>query len=141
VEAAVLHAAVGAGPFSWLLVEGQGSLCHPGSTATLPLLRGAQPTDLLLVHRAGQTAIRGQPSIPLPPLAELVETLERVAALGRPAGREAPRVRAIALNTGHLERAEADAAIKSTSTATGLACFDPVREGGDHLLGHLRGLP
>ncbi len=37
-----------------LWIEGQGSLLHPGSTATLPLIRGSQPTGLMLVHRAGQ---------------------------------------------------------------------------------------
>jgi uncharacterized NAD-dependent epimerase/dehydratase family protein len=138
VEEAVLAAAAGAGPDTWLLVEGQGSFCHPGSTATLPLLRGAQPTDLLLVHRAGQTAIRTQGAIPLPPLGVLIETLERIAALGRPAGEPPPRLRAIALNTGHLELAEAMAAIEATADATGLACFDPVRSGGDALMAHLR---
>ena len=52
VEAAVLQAAEGLSPEGLVVVEGQGSLCHPGSTATLPLMRGSQPTDLLLVHRA-----------------------------------------------------------------------------------------
>jgi len=28
-----------------LQIEGQGSLLHPGSAATLPLLRGTQPTS------------------------------------------------------------------------------------------------
>ncbi len=140
VEEAVLAAAVGAGPASWLLVEGQGSFCHPGSTATLPLLRGAQPTDLLLVHRAGQTAIRNQSAIPLPPLPELIVTLEGVAALGRPAGMAPPRLRAIALNTGHLEASAAAAALDAVAAATGLACFDPVRQGGDGLLAHLQAI-
>jgi uncharacterized NAD-dependent epimerase/dehydratase family protein len=138
VEAAVLAAAVGTGPASWLLVEGQGSLCHPGSTATLPLLRGAQPTDLLLVHRAGQRAIRNQSAIPLPPLPELIVILEGVAALGRPAGVAPPRLRAIALNTGHLETTAATAALDEVAAVTGLPCFDPVRQGGDALLAHLQ---
>jgi uncharacterized NAD-dependent epimerase/dehydratase family protein len=140
VEEAVLAAAAGAGPSSWLLVEGQGSFCHPGSTATLPLLRGAQPTDLLLAHRAGQTAIRNQSAIPLPPLPELIVTLEGMAALGRPAGVAPPRLRAIALNTGHLESSAAVAALDEVAAATGLACFDPVRDGGDALLAHLRAM-
>ena len=55
-----------------VLVEGQGSLCHPASTATLPLLRGSQATDLLLVHRANQNCIQRLPQITLPPLQELV---------------------------------------------------------------------
>ena len=37
VEGAVLAAAAAAGPDTLVLVEGQGSLCHPGSSATLPL--------------------------------------------------------------------------------------------------------
>ena len=133
VEEAVLAAAAGAGADSWMLVEGQGSFCHPGSTATLPLLRGSQPTDLLLVHRAGQTVIRNQPHIPLPPLPQLIGAIEAVAALGRPLGAPAARVRAIALNTGHLEAGPAMAAVAQTATETGLPCFDPVRQGGDSL--------
>lgn len=35
------------------IVEGQGSLLHPGSTATLPLMRGSACTAMILCHRAG----------------------------------------------------------------------------------------
>ena len=31
-----------------IIIEGQGSLLHPGSTATLPLIRGSCPTHLIL---------------------------------------------------------------------------------------------
>ena len=140
VEHAVLEAAQGAGADTLVLVEGQGSFCHPGSTATLPLLRGSQPTALLLVHRAGQETIRNHPQIPLPPLEQLIATLEAVAALARPlaadpgARSEPPRVRAIALNTGDLGAAEAADAIAATAARTGLACHDPVRDGGGDLL-------
>jgi uncharacterized NAD-dependent epimerase/dehydratase family protein len=134
VEEAVLAAAAGASADTLLLVEGQGSFCHPGSTATLPLLRGSQPTELLLVHRAGQTSIRNLPHIPLPPLGELVITLERMAALARPADGEPARVKAIALNTGHLDAEAAAAALAGAQAETGLPCVDPVREGGERLL-------
>ena len=59
-----------------ILVEGQGSLCHPGSTATLPLLRGSQPTELLRVHRAGQISVDRVDRFPLPPLGEVVMTTD-----------------------------------------------------------------
>lgn len=135
VERAVLEAAAGAGPRTLLLVEGQGSLCHPGSTATLPLLRGSQPTQLLLVHRAGQTAVRNAPHIPLPPLPELIAVVEALAALGRPnPAIPGPKVEAIALNTAHLTEPEARRAIAATSDLTGLPCEDPVRHGGEGLL-------
>jgi uncharacterized NAD-dependent epimerase/dehydratase family protein len=134
-DAAGLRDGAGAaGPDTWLLVEGQGSLCHPGSTATLPLIRGSQPTDLLLVHRAGQTSIRNHAEVAMPPLHEVIEAVERLAALGRPAGASpAPRVRAIALNTGHLEEAAAQQALAATAASTGLFCSDPVRQGGEGL--------
>ena len=136
VEAAVLEAADGAGSDGLLLVEGQGSLCHPGSTATLPLIRGTQPTALLLVHRAGQTHVRtrpGAPAVAIPPLAEVIGALEAVAAQGRPDGRR-PRVAAVALNTALLSAAEAAQAISAVTECTGLPCADPVRQGGEALL-------
>jgi uncharacterized NAD-dependent epimerase/dehydratase family protein len=140
VEQAVLDAAEGAGPDALLLVEGQGSICHPGSTATLPLLRGSQPTDLLLVHRAGQTTIRNQPQILLPPIDRLIAALEGMAALARPSAAAAPpaRVVAIALNTGHLAAEQAKAALEAMAALTGLPCHDPVRDGGEWLLADLR---
>jgi len=128
VEAAVLAAAADLGAEGWLLVEGQGSLCHPGSTATLPLIRGSQPTDLLLVHRAGQRHAKGLPDLPLPPLPELIVACEALAALARPDGHR-PRVRAVALNTALLPEPEARQAMAATSAHTGLPCSDPVRFG------------
>ena len=85
-----------------LHVEGQGSLLHPGSTATLPLLRGAQPTHLILAHRAGQSCIRNHPHVSIPRLSKVVELYEMVAAAaGAFVG---AKVSAIALNTHHLNR-------------------------------------
>ena len=135
VEAAVLEAAKQLPADGLVLVEGQGSLCHPGSTATLPLLRGSQPTDLLLVHRADQTSIERLPQIPLPTLQELVSLCEALAALGRPrtAG-DPPRVRAVALNTARLGEQEARSAVALVSDQLGLPCSDPIRWGGERLL-------
>lgn len=132
VEAAVLAAGAELGPDGWVLVEGQGSLCHPGSTATLPLIRGSQPTDLLLVHRAGQRSIKGLPDLALPPLSELIAACEALAALARPDGQR-PRVRAVALNTARLSEAEAQEAMGATSAELGLPCSDPVRFGAGDL--------
>ncbi|MDB9337739.1 DUF1611 domain-containing protein, partial [Nodularia spumigena CS-589/07] len=51
-----------------LHIEGQGSLLHPGSTATLPLIRGSQPTQLILAHRAGQVQVRNHSHVVIPSL-------------------------------------------------------------------------
>ena len=139
VEAAVLQAAAGAGPDTLLLVEGQGSLAHPGSTATLPLIRGSQPTSLLLVHRAGQSHVRTRPgaaAVAVPPVPELIAANEAIAALGRPDGAR-PKVRAIALNTALLEPEAAEREAAQLAELTGLPCLDPVRHGADGLLAAL----
>ncbi len=115
-----------------LHIEGQGSLLHPGSTATLPLIRGSQATHLILVHRAGQTHIRNHPQVEIPPLPDVIKLYEMVA---RGAGAFATvKVVAIALNTFHLNIADAQKAIKQVKVETGLPCTDPVRFGADTLL-------
>jgi uncharacterized NAD-dependent epimerase/dehydratase family protein len=136
VEAAVLAAAQDAGPQALVLVEGQGSLAHPGSTATLPLMRGSQPTDLLLVHRAGQSHVRTRPGavpVAIPPLPELISACEALAALGRPDGQR-PKVGAIALNTALLDDDSAADAVRRLADQLALPVFDPVRHGADGLL-------
>ncbi|MBD2490067.1 MULTISPECIES: DUF1611 domain-containing protein [Nostocales] len=115
-----------------LHIEGQGSLLHPGSTATLPLIRGSQPTQLVLVHRAGQTHNRNNPHVPIPPLMKVIQMYESVASAGGAFGK-VPVV-GIALNTAHLNEFAAQEAIAQTTAETGLACTDPVRFGAGLLL-------
>ncbi|NEO85657.1 MAG: DUF1611 domain-containing protein [Spirulina sp. SIO3F2] len=115
-----------------LWVEGQGSLLHPGSTATLPLMRGSQPTDFILVHRAGLEAIHNCPEVKIPPLSEVVQLYEAVAA-GAGAFAPAP-VRGIALNTRVLDERAAKKAIAQVEDETGLPCTDVVRFGAEPLL-------
>lgn len=118
--------------FDILHVEGQGSLMNPASTATLPLLRGSQPTHLILVHRAGQTQIQSFPHVTIPPLPKVVEVYETVATAG---GAFTPaKIAGIALNTGSLDATAAQQAIEQTQLETGLPCTDPIRFGADLLL-------
>ncbi len=115
-----------------LFVEGQGSLLHPSSTATLPLLRGTQPTGLILVHRAQQATIRNHPHVTIPPLPAVIKLYETVAAAG--GAFAAVKVVAIALNTAHLDTATAQQVITQIQTETKLPCTDPVRFGAELLL-------
>lgn len=118
--------------YDLLFVEGQGSLFHPGSTATLPLMRGTQPTHLILVHRAGQTHIRNHPDVKIPALLDAINVCETVCSAGG-AFPKAPVI-GIALNTHHLSAEEAYAAIDETARETGLPCTDAVRLGTKPLL-------
>lgn len=115
-----------------LHIEGQGSLINPASTATLPLMRGSQPTHLILVHRAGQTHIHNFPDVQIPPLPQVIDLYETVVTAG---GAFAPtKVAAIGLNTAHLDEAAAKAAIDRVEQETGLPCIDPIRFGAMRLL-------
>jgi uncharacterized NAD-dependent epimerase/dehydratase family protein len=118
--------------YDFLFIEGQGSLLNPASTATLPLLRGSQPTHLILVHRAGQTQISNCPDIKIPPLPQVIMLYEQVAAAAGAFTRS--KVVGIALNTGHLSPTAAAEVINATEKDTGLPCADLFRNGADKLL-------
>ncbi|MBE9125359.1 MULTISPECIES: DUF1611 domain-containing protein [unclassified Coleofasciculus] len=120
-----------------LIVEGQGSLLHPGSTATLPLIRGTQPTGLVLIHRAGQKHIRNYDYVPIPPLPDVIRLYEMVASAG--GAFASVQVVAIALNTGHLDDGAARQAIEQVKAETGLPCTDAVRFGADLLVDAVMG--
>ncbi|MEH2148522.1 DUF1611 domain-containing protein [Nostoc sp.] len=115
-----------------LHIEGQGSLLHPGSTATLPLIRGSQPTQLVLVHRAGQVHVRNHPHVIIPPLLEVIRLYESVANAGGAFG--SVSVVGIALNTAHLDESAAQESIAQITAETGLPCTDVVRFDANVLL-------
>lgn len=110
-----------------LWVEGQGSLLNPASTATLPLIRGTQPTHLVLVHRAGMSHLKDFPDVPIPPLDAVVKLYEIVAAAAGAFAR-VPVV-GVALNTWGMDYAEARTEVDATAAITGLPCTDAVRFG------------
>ena len=115
-------------------VEGQGSILHPGSSAWLGIMRGAQPTHLVLVHRAGQQRIDTLEEFPIPPLREVIAGYEAIA--GANPGFSQPKVVAIALNCGHLRgdhQAERQAC-EEVEAQTGLPTDDVVRNGASRLL-------
>lgn len=116
-----------------VVVEGQGALLHPGSTSTLPLIRGSCPTHLILCHRAGQTTLRRSQDFVIPPLRAYMALYEDIAeVLGT---FQRPISAAIALNTMDIA-AEHDAIgeVERVANETGLPCTDPIRFGADVLL-------
>lgn len=115
-----------------VFIEGQGSLLNPASTATLPLMRGSQPSHLVLVHRAQMHHLRDFKWVRIPPLRDVVAMLESIACAG---GALAPvKVASIALNTHGLSDAEARYEVDRTQAETGLLVQDVVRWGAEKLL-------
>lgn len=122
-----------------LHIEGQGSFMNPASTATLPLMRGSQPTHLVLVHRAGQTRIQSFPDFKIPSLPEAIRLYEAVATASPTF--PAAKVAGVALNTFHLSDEEARRAIAQAQKETGLPCADAIRYGADPILEAILNMP
>lgn len=115
-----------------IYVEGQGSLLNPASTATLPLLRGTQPTHLILIHKSSRQHLKHFPEFTIPQIQEVVAFYKAVAtACGVFA---APIFAGIALNTAGTSDSEAQDAIATISKTTGLPCTDVVRFSPEPLL-------
>ena len=118
-----------------LIVEGQGSLLHPGSSATLPLMRGSCPTHLVLCIRADKMALRSPENIAIPDLNKFIalnEALTTVVGTYPMA-----RVIGICANTSMLSEVEAKTYIKTIAEKTGVETTDPVRFGVSCISKHL----
>ena len=111
-----------------VLVEGQGSINHPGySGVTLGLLHGSCPDALILCHQSSREFIgdyHEEAWLRIPPLAQYVRWYESIAAAVHPT-----RVIAVSLNTYDLGDAEARQACRQAQQETGLPATDPVRFG------------
>ena len=110
-----------------VLVEGQGSLIHPGySGVTLGLLHGSCPSAMILCHQSSRVFVGdygGRDAwLKIPPLKELVRIYERAAAPVHPS-----KVIGVALNTYDLGESQAKAAITAARKSTEQPATDPVR--------------
>ena len=111
----------------WDVMEGQGSLYHPGfAGVTLGLLHGSQPDVFVVCHDPTRTDIVGLPGLPLPSLLEVIELTVTLGSRTNPAIRCA----GVSLNTSALSEADAVAAIAEASAVTGLPAANPLH-GGD----------
>ena len=106
-----------------VLVEGQGSLVHPGySGVTYGLMHGSLPHAMIMCAQPSRTAINNQPWVKIPPLKDLIAFHERALEPLRPS-----TTIAVALNTFDLSEQAARDAIARAEDETGLPATDPVR--------------
>ena len=115
-----------------VVIEGQGSLLHPGSTATLPLMRGSCPTHMILCHRADKTTLRHPESIKIPPLLDFIALNETLASVAGTYGK--PKVVGIALNTVKLSEKKAQEFIAHLESELEIPVTDVVRFGVEKIV-------
>jgi uncharacterized NAD-dependent epimerase/dehydratase family protein len=121
----------------WDVIEGQGSLFHPGySGVSLGLLHGSQPDAFVVCHDATRTHVSGWEHYALPSVAECIDLHLRVGKRTNPGIRCA----GISINTSALPPPERTAWLKDLSAETGLPCVDPILDGCGAIAAYIRRL-
>ncbi len=115
-----------------IIVEGQGALIHPGSSANLPLLRGSCPTHLILCHKAGAKSLRRYPEIAIPSLHAYARLYEDLAEACGTFPR--PKTVAVAVNSMLVGAEEGQRACEAIEAETGWPAVDVLIQGPDRLV-------
>lgn len=121
----------------WDVIEGQGSIFHPGySAVSLGLLIGSQPDAFVACTDATRTHIEGWPSFPLPSLTKLIE---RTLDLGRDVNPEI-FCAGISVNTSSLSEKDRTDYLRALEAEHGVPAIDPLQDGFDVILDRLEAL-
>ena len=121
----------------WDVIEGQGSLFHPGySGVSLGLLHGSQADAFVLCHDATRTVVSGWEHYDLP---SIQDCIDQHVLLG---SRTNPDIRCvgISVNTSELPADERTGYLADLSAETGLPCVDPLIDGCGTIVEHIRQL-
>ncbi|MDZ4731119.1 MAG: N-acetyltransferase DgcN [Xanthomonadales bacterium] len=119
----------------WDVIEGQGSLFHPGySGVSLGLLHGSQPDAFVLCHDATRTTVSGFEHFLLPSITECIDLHVRAGK------RTNPNIRCvgISVNTSALQGAARTDYLARLQNEHGLPCVDPLIDGCDAIVTHIR---
>lgn len=122
-------------PDHWDVIEGQGSLFHPGySGVSLGLLHGSQPDAFVVCHDAARTRVSDFEHYALPSIGECIEQHEQ---MGR---RTNPHIRCVgvSLNTSRLAEERRAACLEDVAAETGLPCVDPLVQGCRPIADYIR---
>lgn len=110
----------------WDVIEGQGSLFHPGYAAvTMGLLHGSQPDVFVVCHAAGRTHVLGNEAYSLPTVDEVIDMTMRLGRRTNPA----IRCGGVSLNTAGMDEAAAVSLLAREAVRLRMAVADPMRGG------------
>jgi uncharacterized NAD-dependent epimerase/dehydratase family protein len=113
-------------PEHWDVIEGQGSILHPGYLqVTVGLLVGSQPDAFVVCHDPLRKTISSWPDFPVPSVQEVIDATVKMGRLTNPK----TRCVGIALNTSKVEPAERRRLLKEYEDTTRLPCVDPLIDG------------
>lgn len=121
-------------PDHWDVIEGQGSLFHPGySSVSTGLLMGSQPDAFVVCTEALRTHIKGWPDFELPSIQAVID---RTIDLGKQVN---PSIRCvgISVNTSTLPSHERAAYLENLGELYGLPAVDPIEFGAGPIIDKL----
>jgi len=121
----------------WDVIEGQGSLFHPGySGVSLGLLHGSQADAFVVCHDATRTDISGWEHYALP---SIRDAIDQHVLFG---SRTNPNIRCvgISVNTSMLAKDKRLNYLAELSAETGLPCVDPIIDGCGAIVEHIKQL-
>ena len=118
----------------WDVIEGQGSLFHPGyAGVTLGLVHGAQPDALILCHDPTRKHIAYHPHAAMPSLTLAATRYIEAAQLNNPN----VKLVGVSLNTSALSQAERERVLSQAELELGVPSFDPLKTFSDAVLDRL----
>ena len=121
-------------PDHWDVIEGQGSLFHPGYAAvSMGLLMGSQPDAFVVCTEAGRTHIEGWEDFELPSIQAVIDRTIDIGSQLNPA----IRCVGISANTQSLSEDERAAYLHTLSVTHGVPAVDPLVTGVGAIVDHM----
>ena len=110
----------------WDVIEGQGTLFHPGySGVSLGLLHGSQPDAFVVCHDATRKVMSGWEHYPISSIGECIDIHNQ---LGQRTNPDIACV-GISINTSGLHKDKRQEYLDNLQTETGFPCIDPLMDG------------
>ena len=118
----------------WDVIEGQGSILHPGYAAvSLGLLHGSQPDAFVVCHEPTRTTMEGFPHTTMPTVQQCQELTIQCGRLTNPA----IRCVGVSVNTSGLPEAERLPYLANLAAELNLPCVDPILTGCEQIVSQL----
>jgi uncharacterized NAD-dependent epimerase/dehydratase family protein len=119
----------------WDVIEGQGSIVHPGyAGVTVGLMHGSQPDALVLCHDATRTGIDSWDGYDLPEMPTLIDLYLSAGRLTN----SAIRMVGISVNTSSLDRVGGAAYLRELEDRMEMPCVDPLADGVGRIVDRLQ---
>lgn len=110
----------------WDVIEGQGSIFHPGFLqVTIGLLVGSQPDAFVVCHDPLRKEVLGCPNFQLPSIGDVIERTIATGRLTNPA----IRCVGVAVNTSKMSGEARTLLLKQYANELALPCVDPLIDG------------